>query len=141
MSIIVTESTIPNATPDNLLVVEPFNGTPVPANRLPVGAYYVQDNQFKSPNWQNLANILAPSLRKLLFPNQPTTFGTQLISTRLIAGTNTIAHTLGGIPSIIQFWQGNSLFTMGFPVTASATELTIESSDAYSNIIISLVRF
>ena len=142
MAILVTDTTIPNPTPDNLLVVEPLNGSPVPVNRLPVGVYYVQESQFKNANWQNLANILAPSLKKLLFPNQPSSIKAQTISALTITvGTNTIPHDLGARPNIIQFWQGSSWFVGGFVMRATATDLIIESTDDYADIEIDIIKF
>ena len=100
-----------------------------------------QENQFKNPNWQNLANILAPSLKKLLFPNSPPPFATQVIPTDISRGTNTIPHGLGGRPNIIQFWQNNLWLAAGFYTIATATALTIESTDDYTGIEIDLIRF
>lgn len=141
MPILVTESTIPSPTTDNLLVVEPLNGSPVPVNRLPVGVYYVQSNEFKNPNWQNLANILAPSLKKLLFPNQVTIKAQTIPALTIIMGTNTIPHDLGARPNIIQFWQGDSWFVAGFYTRATATNLIIESTGDYADIEIDLIKF
>jgi hypothetical protein len=138
--IVQTQYAIPAPVKDDLLIVERYNGTPVPANRLPIGVYYGQENDFKKVNWQNIAPLLAPSLAQILFPNN-NLIRSEIIVTDFVAGINTVDYTLGGTPSIIQFWQGDSLFTMGFPVKATTTQLFIESSDIYTNIVINMIKF
>ena len=139
--IIVTQGGIPSPESDSLLVVEPYNGTSESNARLPIGVYYCQNGDFKKKNWQNLANLIAPTIQKLLAPIIPAPPKTQVITTDLAIGNNVIPHNLKQRPNVIQFWQNDLLLNAGFYTQANNTELTIVSPDIYSSIEISLILF
>jgi len=140
MPVIDTQGEIPPPIAGDLLVVEPYNGSPVPTDRLPVGVYYAQDNEFKAANWQDLAKILAPSLRKLLPPTAAPTVA-ETLTVDISVGENTFPHDLGRVPALVQFWQGEYLMVAGFAAKASASEIIVESPDIYKGIKINLLTF
>lgn len=59
--VIVSDSKVlPSADSDQILIVEPYNGTPTPPNRLQNGIYY----SFKKA-WYNFTKYLVPNSRKI----------------------------------------------------------------------------